>query len=263
MGGMPSPVPGQASSQFVNRAPRVEIVLKVEFESVGQLRADFLSNLSTGGMFVRTPVPFAVGQAMSLLLSLPGVIDPPVRVEAEVRWLTSDQPDFLRGVGVAFKSLAPELKAKLDLLLATTVSPAPQPSASERGPSTVALMVKNPILREIIKSELERLAKGTAQPKLPFDLLCPADLAQCQTALARSPISVVIADADGLGVQVTTLVEELRGWAKRGDLPVVVMQGAELPVQSSTDRHTVLLRKPVGMKPLFSTLVALATKGSA
>jgi uncharacterized protein (TIGR02266 family) len=260
---MSPPGQGPTPPNFVNRAPRVEIVLKVEFESVGQLRADFLSNLSMGGMFVRTPIPFAVGQVMSLLLSLPGVIDPPARVDAEVRWVTTDQPDFLRGVGVAFKALPPELKAKLDQLLASGTANSP-PSTLEKGPSTVALLVSNPILREIIKSELERLAKGASSQKPPvLELVCPPDLAQCQAVLGQGKVAVVVADADGLGMAVSRLVGSLRDAAKRADLPVVVMQGTEVPVESTADRGSVLLRKPVGMKPLFSTLVALATKGAA
>jgi hypothetical protein len=93
--------------------------------------------------------------------------------------------------------------------------------------------------------------------------VCPGDLAQCQAVLGQQKVSAVVADADGLGLPVGRLVESLRGSAGRGDLPVVVMQGAALPTEGSVDRHSVLLRKPVGMKPLFSSLVALATTGAA
>lgn len=265
---------------FVERAPRVEIVLKVEFESVGQLRADFLSNLSAGGMFVRTPIPFAIGQVVSLSLSLPGVIDPPEKVEGVVRWLTPEQPEFMRGIGLAFKNLSPALEAKLKPLIAENAtdgapaapssrgSPPPSlppslaaPAGNAHAASAVALLVVNPILREIIKSELERLAVPAAGRRLAVSFVVSTALTNCLETIRDGAVSVVVADCDGIGVTISALLEALRGAAQRADLPIVVLHGSAVaPEVGAADLNTIALRKPVGMQALFTTLLALSSR---
>lgn len=243
------------------RSPRVDIVLKVEFESVGQLKADFLSNLSTGGMFVRTGVPFAVGQVLNLQLSLPGVLEPPATVEAEVRWVSSERPEYLRGVGLAFKNLSPEVKGKLERMLKDMSAPGVAPPEAGGRSISLALVINNPILQEIIRGELMRLARGGASHRSTQMVLHPVtDAPSCATLLEQKHIDVVVADCDGMTVSCEAMVSALRGGAHKAPVPVIILQGAEgHSTAPPADSRTIVLRKPVGMKALYTTLLALAS----
>lgn len=247
----------------VPRAPRVDIVLRVEFESAGQLRADFLSNLSAGGMFVRTPFPFAVGQVLSLQMSLPGSIEPPATVECDVRWVASDKPEFLRGVGLAFRSLGPDLKLKIDRLLregAAPPEPAVVPPDAKTRAVSLALLIANPILLDIIRGELERLSRGGATHRAShLTLTAVADPVACAALLAKQAVDVVVVDCAGLKVACNELVQTLRGAAGGQHVAVIVLQGPEGHLSAPpNDSRTIVLRKPVGMKSLYTTLLALS-----
>jgi uncharacterized protein (TIGR02266 family) len=245
--------------------PRVEVIVKVEYESVGQLRTDFVSNLGEGGMFVRTTVPFSVGQVFQVQLSLPGHFEPPVTVDAEVRWTAADRPDFARGVGVAFRGLPAGVQQKLAKLLAVALPVATAPASvahAPPGPTRVLVLATNAILRDIIRGELERLARGGAHhaPML-LALACPPTITDCLGALHRDQADAVVVDADGLQHETCALVHTLRAAARARDLPLVVMQtGEPKPQDSGGDRHCMVLRKPVSMKSLYTTLLALSSR---
>lgn len=254
------------------RGPRIELIVKVEFESLGQLRADFLSNLSEGGMFVRTPVSFAVGQVFQVQLSLPGVLEPPMTVDAEVRWTATDRPEFARGVGVAFRGLSAELQRKLKQVIASAipapaaapVSTSPQGAQSAGGAVRVCLLAPNAILRDIICGELERLSHGgTSHAATRLEMTCPPTLATCVEAERSSPADVLIVDADSLGLATSTVIGALREAAPGRRQPLIVLQAGEPPPRGAgDDASTIVLRKPVGMKSLYTTLLALAAKGT-
>lgn len=255
-----SPPPGTEARQ--PRAPRVDLVLRVEFESLGQLRADFLSNLGPGGMFVRTPVPFSVGQPLSLQLRLPGVIEPPVQVDAEVRWVSAKEPDYLRGVGVAFRQVPPELEKALGRL--REAKDAPGEASGATAALRVALLVANPILQDIILGELERLSRGgTHHRPCPLALSTGSSLEEGTALAATREFDVVIADCDGLNANCDRLVSALRG-AARPTLPIFIMQrhsGVQAP--PPPDSNTVVLRKPVSMKALYASLLTYASSGKS
>ncbi len=93
-------VPGERRA-----SKRNEIVLKVEYESPRDLIADYLTDLSMGGLFICTTAPFDIGQFIRFSLSFPGLLRP-VRTAGVVRWrrdaVDSAAADKPRGVGVEF-----------------------------------------------------------------------------------------------------------------------------------------------------------------
>ncbi len=74
-----------ASPSSGRGGPRCELVLKVEYESLGQLRSDYLSSLGEGGLFLRTDLPLALGQVLNMTISFPGSLEP-LSVRGEVKW---------------------------------------------------------------------------------------------------------------------------------------------------------------------------------
>ena len=73
---------------------------------VGALRVytEYIRNISAGGAFIRTSVPFSPGEQLTLLFSLPDQ-NSPVKITGHVAWNSSE------GVGVEFaQPLNKELK---------------------------------------------------------------------------------------------------------------------------------------------------------
>ena len=80
------------------QAPRVEERLDVELEVDGARHPAASRNVSTGGMFIETPLALKVGQRVKLKFAVPAQKDP-IATEAEVRWVEQD------GAGIRFIGL--------------------------------------------------------------------------------------------------------------------------------------------------------------
>jgi uncharacterized protein (TIGR02266 family) len=64
-------------------------------------------DISQGGVFISTYLPFPVGSAVDLEFSLPGT-DAVLQACGEVRWVRDHSLHGPRGIGVAFEQLSEE-----------------------------------------------------------------------------------------------------------------------------------------------------------
>src|SRR3954466_2092106 len=101
-------------SQPLPRAPRCELILKAEYETLGQLRTDYLNSLGAGGLFLRSPLPLAIGQQLQMAISFPGM--EPLLVRGEVRWQSAD-PTHELGSGVEFTDMEGSTRDRLHALI--------------------------------------------------------------------------------------------------------------------------------------------------
>jgi Tfp pilus assembly protein PilZ len=53
--------------------PRIPCFLPVDYSTSDRVYQDFINNLSSGGVFIETASPFAIGQSISLIFSIPSV----------------------------------------------------------------------------------------------------------------------------------------------------------------------------------------------
>lgn len=96
---------------------RVPTRIKASFESLGSFRDSIMTNLSRGGVFVCTDCPLAIGEKVTLRISVEGEgtpLDVPARVVS-----TGVQGNFStqrKGMGVAFLDMDPELRRRVDAL---------------------------------------------------------------------------------------------------------------------------------------------------
>jgi type IV pilus assembly protein PilZ len=82
---------------------RVPVSLRVTYLSRGDLQRDLVTDLSPGGLFVRTSKPLAIGTEVDLEVVVADE-DPPTHVRGKVVWLRApNQP--LQGMGVQFTGL--------------------------------------------------------------------------------------------------------------------------------------------------------------
>jgi Tfp pilus assembly protein PilZ len=70
---------------------------------VDNLYTELVRNISTGGVFIQTTVPFSVGRQVSLVFPFP-TPEEPIRMTGEIVWKSA------LGVGVRFRSASKRLK---------------------------------------------------------------------------------------------------------------------------------------------------------
>ena len=90
--------------------PRVPVALKVAYLSKGDLQKDLVTDLSPGGLFVRTSKPLAIGTEVDLEVTLEDA-DMPMHVRGKVVWLR--QRHGPEGMGIQFTGVMGPVLAEL------------------------------------------------------------------------------------------------------------------------------------------------------
>jgi uncharacterized protein (TIGR02266 family) len=257
------PQESPARRVFIDRQPRVELVLRVDYESLGQLRSDYLTNLSTGGLFLRSETCLPKGTQMNLQLSFPSLLKP-VNVKVEVRW-TSEGKGAMSGMGVAFVDLDPDARAAIEKLVGEAPkageAAAPSPAAGATGASgtsggmRVVLLEPNKILHDIYKATIRKFADEIGSHR-KLELLAAESADQCLQATKNS-CNLAIIDCDQSHYVPEKLVKEMQGVAPQ--LPIVLL--SEHPAKlMGLGNQVMVLKKPVAMRALFKTLTILIGK---
>ena len=85
--------------QSKRNVPRAPIEIRVEYQHLNALAADYTKNLSKGGAFIPTETPLPVGTRCAFTLNVPTLAEP-LRLEAKVKHHDSagDEP----GMGIEF-----------------------------------------------------------------------------------------------------------------------------------------------------------------
>jgi uncharacterized protein (TIGR02266 family) len=95
-----------------NLLERVIFEATIKYKSFPEINlSGFSSNLSAGGLYLRTKLPLEVDDTLSLTFSLPGQEgDVPLSCDARVAWTNFNKnrrkPDYATGVGLQFLNLS-------------------------------------------------------------------------------------------------------------------------------------------------------------
>ncbi|NMB73963.1 MAG: TIGR02266 family protein [Myxococcales bacterium] len=96
------------------RQRRAEAEIRVEYRTVGSFLSDYVTNISRGGVFVRTDTPLRIGTRVRLVFSLPGMPFP-FDLNGEVRWVQErpnrEHPE--RGMGIAFDGIDERIQKRI------------------------------------------------------------------------------------------------------------------------------------------------------
>ena len=96
------------------KSPRLDVVLKVRFETEEDLQDALIHNISQMGMYLATDTPFDVGYRFFIEIELPGKKGQ-VKGSCEVIWVNQiEVKDYPKGMGVQFTDLAPKDRRILD-----------------------------------------------------------------------------------------------------------------------------------------------------
>jgi uncharacterized protein (TIGR02266 family) len=243
---------GDELAEVDRRSPRCDLVLKVEYESLGQLRRDYLTSLGSGGLHLHTEFPLQVGQVLQMTVSFPSGF-PPLAISGVVRWRAADRATPTPpGVGVEFTDLSAETRARIEQLIARAGAAPLEPTLR---PLHAVLLETNIILRDIASFQMRRFAQGTAgKPVWDLDLTCVTDIDGLMAALASKPCQIAILDFETLSHAPKELIDQLRATPAYRHLPIIVLGDDLLGI---ADPRTMYVKKPFSVKPLFTTLQML------
>ncbi|AKF83816.1 molecular chaperone DnaK [Myxococcus fulvus 124B02] len=163
----------------------VGLLVKLKHESVGSFAEEFATNLSPGGMFIRSRTPQPVGTPVKFEVQIAGGVRV-LRGTADVRWVREvGDPSGPPGMGLQFHELDPASRALVDMMLlqrkpeapAAIVSPLPAiaPSVAPLAPSiapAVAPVQARPAPAPVAKPAAA--PRGPALDSLFDDLDAPA-----------------------------------------------------------------------------------------
>jgi len=113
------------------RPPRVPKTLAVTYDDRKSIVKTYASDISLGGLYVKTDEPLDMGQTFSLKLHIPGLPEP-MEIECEVAWARkktkATQSDDPPGMGVKFMGLGEADSRLLRQYIKTVEKLAPKPS---------------------------------------------------------------------------------------------------------------------------------------
>jgi uncharacterized protein (TIGR02266 family) len=97
------------------REPRAQKTLSLAFRDRNAFVKAFASNVSAGGLFVRTRNPLPVGERFLLKLQLPGITEP-LEIQCEVSWSRGGEAEGEpAGMGLRFLEMSPDERQALKL----------------------------------------------------------------------------------------------------------------------------------------------------
>ena len=88
------------------------VLINQEFECIEEYIAEYVSNISQGGVFIRSKNPLPVGTKVTLQFSV--ILDDVEAVEGEGEVVRVDESAESTGMGVAFTRLTAESKQLVD-----------------------------------------------------------------------------------------------------------------------------------------------------
>jgi type IV pilus assembly protein PilZ len=103
---------------FVERrkSERVDVLVRVDYQTVDELFSDFARNINEGGLFVETERPAEVGTLVSLQFRIPGSEDP-VMSRGRVVRVSAGDDDASPGMGIEFEHLDDTARSRIDELV--------------------------------------------------------------------------------------------------------------------------------------------------
>jgi uncharacterized protein (TIGR02266 family) len=242
---------------------RTQVLLKVQYQEPQDLLSDYLTDLAEGGLFIRTSVPFALGQKISFAVSFPGLMDP-MELQGIVRWRMESadaQPDDPAGVGVEFVFQSEDMRRQIAELVASFRAAPAVANKPSNEPFRVLLVEDNQFVHDLFKHAVKRFHRE--MPEMGTLEISSADNGQqALQHLEHHSVDLAIVDHFLPVMSGSELVTRMRDSAKYKTIPILVVsvggEGVrEQALQSGADLY---LDKPVLLKQLLTTLRLLVTK---
>jgi len=95
---------------------RIDVNILVDYQAKGTYLFDFCKDLGTGGVFIATEHPQAVGEELNLSFTIPDS-KKTLSVKGKVMWTqpkVTGRSDILAGMGIQFRDFTPEQRKLLE-----------------------------------------------------------------------------------------------------------------------------------------------------
>ncbi len=246
------------------REARAQVVLRVDYDTVRSVLADYATDLATGGLFVRTDLPLEIGATICLVLSFPDLLEP-TAVNATVRWHRSGLAvghGSSAGYGVSFDPGQDDRLMSIKQLLERLRHAAALPAKSA-GTLEVLLVEDNKFVQDLFQHALRRLHQGKAADMLRLHVAYTGHEA-LRLIPTVSP-NLAIIDHYLPGITGAHLVRQLRSQSRFSSLPILVVStgGREVRTEALESGATVYLDKPVLLTQLVSTIRVMLAEAIA
>ena len=240
---------------------RAQVLLKVEYNEPQDLLSDYLTDLAEGGLFIRTSVPFTVGQKLSFAVSFPGLMDP-MELQGVVRWkMVPAQPDDPAGVGVEFIFPDEATREKIAELVLNFRKGPELTQVRKDAPFRVMLVEDNQFVHDLFKHAVKRFHK-----ELPdvgtLEITSATNGHQAIQFLEANAVDLAIVDHFLPVMSGSELVTRMRTAPQFKSIPILVVSVGGDGVREEALRAgaDLYLDKPVLLKQLLTTLRLLVTK---
>ncbi len=191
---------------------RFHTALQVGFPDLPSLSAEFVTNISQGGLFVKTELPPALREKVRLTLTLPDGSQ--VSTDAEVVHVVSVEDAQAKGhaagVGLSFNRADDEFQGKISLLLA---------NYRERRPR-VLVVDDNAFFRTVLDDALAEAG---------MDVVCASNGEEALRVLVDRfyELDLITVDLNMPGLGGFGLIDRIRRVGGEKDLRVLVLSGQE------------------------------------
>jgi len=99
------------------KSERVNLLVRVTYQSVDELFSEFSRNINEGGLFIETDAPKELGTSLKLQFMLPGG-DDVIEVDGiVVRVSNGDEDRGVPGMGIEFGDLNSDARESIDQLI--------------------------------------------------------------------------------------------------------------------------------------------------
>lgn len=246
--------------------PRTEIVFKIDYRTPGAFAADYTANAGSGGVFIATRQPFAVGDTITFNISFPGLVAPIVCV-GRIRWRRSpEEAEEGRpaGIGVEFQfdssDQADRIRELVDSITDTGQAPAPsRPGAGDAsGPAFRMLLAgaRKSVLRMFrIAMDSSSMNNATDRKRLEVDEV--ENARDAWQRLERDGYDLVVLDLDTPAMEGEALLDRIRSSTATRDLAVAAVGSEDHREKARAAGADLFLDTPINLVKLFQSLLRL------
>lgn len=245
------------------RHPRIELILKVEYESAEDFLADYASNASGGGIFIATNKSFKIGETIAFSISFPRLLSP-IACRGVVRWhrgpeqSTEEQP---AGIGIEFTFESEEEAGRIHDLVEKLGQPLPKPEPAEepRGVFRVLLVEDNKVVREMIRYALKKFHGIRFADRRELVVVEAVDGRQAWDLLQKEACDLTITDLNMPVMSGEQLIRLIRENEKTRIMPVIAISAGTEEAQRAAylAGADLFMGKPLMLVQLFSSLQRL------
>ncbi len=232
-----------------------DIILKVEYHTPDDLLADYLTELGSGGLFIRTDAPLSVGQKIAFSLSFPGLL-PPIRLEGVVRSHRAGTAEGgPSGVAVELAWRNVESKAELEGLLRRLRRSRQGVRDSDSAPFRVLLIEDNDFVNELFQHALKRYNRKF-QAGRTLEVRHARDGREALRLLQDAPFDLAIVDHFLPVLSGVQIIERMRGDPALRDIPILMVSvgGDDVREEALRAGADLYIEKPVLLQQLLNTL---------